>query len=239
MTISRIWTVIISSLILAAVHTTAYASPAPWRQPLYLSGGGYWPERAPVHITNTAAVAAAGEPLEVAVPSLTGASIQSLRVCNEGGQELLWNVLDAAGSPKQTGKMLPTDRLVVPVECGPQSSTTEYAYVGNEQALAVPDFLQPGLINGQFEAGTGSPEGWKPSETDAAHVVTWEATGGHGGGRCLSTRVDAGAPATWAKWSQSSIPIVTGRTYRLSGWVRAQNVTGSAGWFIHVNGDKG
>ncbi len=35
---------------------------------------------------------------------------------------------------------------------------------------------------------------------------------------------------------QSGIPIRGGARYRFTGWVKAENVKGRAGWFVHVHG---
>jgi hypothetical protein len=196
---------------------------APWHHPLYLSNGGYWPQRLVVTIENNSSNAVAGEPVAAPVSALAGQRAESLRVCNEAGVELLFD-------SKRTGVLSSDDVVFVPAEVGPKRSATVYIYAGNDAALPVPDFLAAGFVNGDFENGT---TGWKAVETDSLHIATYEKSSG-----CVKVEVAPGAEPTWVKWMQTGIPVTPGRGYRFTGWVRAENVVGSAGWFLHVNGDK-
>jgi hypothetical protein len=221
-----------------AMPVFAALADTPWHHPLYLANGGYWPRRVPVQITNSSPETVSGEPVAVAIPTLEGSKVESLRVCRADGVELLFDIRDGRGRARRTGTLKAEDRIMVPAECAAKGTATVFVYAGNDQAWAVPDFLPGGFMNGDFESGDQEPDGWQPALTDAEHVLTWEKSGGRNGTRGAKAEVPQGAAATWVHWQQSRIPVVPGRVYRLSGWVRGENVAGSAGWYVHVNTDQ-
>ena len=223
------------ALLLCAVTTPA---AQPWHDTLYLANHGYWPQRVAITFQNDAAEPVAGETVELVVPALAGARVESVRVCRSDGVELLFDVRDAHGQSRRTGVLAATDRLIVPAECPAKGSAMGFVYAGNDAAWAVPDFLPGGFANGNFESGDQAPDGWETALSDATHVLTWEKAGGRQGSRCVKAEVAAGAPATWVQWQQGGFAVVPGRSYELRAWVRAQDVVGSAGWFVHVNGQQ-
>jgi len=168
---------------------------------------GYWSLRVPVQIFNEGTNAALGEPLTLPVGQIAGTRAESLRVCDANGQELLFDIAGAGGETKRTGRLVGTDRLVIPAECSPKGSATIYVYAGNDAAMGVPDFFRYGLLNGGFESGAESPEEWSSAVTDALHSASWEKTGGHGDGRCVKSEVGAAAQPTWVQWRQTGIPL--------------------------------
>ena len=222
---------------LALTSAGVASAAAPWLDTRYLAGGGCWPLRVPVVIENPGDAAAAGEPVTVVVAALAGERVESLRVCNAAGQELLFDVSDAGGCPKRHGRLKADDRITVPAVCPAKGTATVFLYAGNDSAWLVPEFLPAGFVNGGFESGNGTPGGWSAGSADEHHRATWETAGGRSG-RCVKVEVDAGAEPAWVQWSQHNIPVVAGRVYKVSGWVRAENVVGHAGWFVHVNGGK-
>lgn len=227
-------------MVLAYLLSAAWTpAAAPWHHPLSLDGQGYWPERVPVTLRNESDRAVAGEPVEVAIPSLAGAPVESLRACRADGVELLFDLRDAHGRARRSGLLAADDRLVLPAECPANGTATLYVYAGNREAWPVPDFLRGQFSNGGFELGGESPEDWMPEGGDARHRLAWEKSDGREGGRCARVEVDPGAPATWVQWQQSGLAVVPGRVYELRGWVRARDVAGSAGWYVHVNGESG
>ena len=126
----------------------------PWQHSLYLANGGYWPLRVALTITNGSTEPVTGQPLSVSLPGLAGARVESLRVCRADGVELLFDLRDAPGLIKRAGKLTAEDKLLVPIECPANSSTTLFVYAGNSEAWAVPDFL-PGKLADRA-AGSGS-----------------------------------------------------------------------------------
>ena len=148
---------------LLLVHAAAAA--VPWQQALYLANGGYWPQRELVTITNGSAEPVAGEPQALLLPALAGARVESLRVCRADGVELLFDLRDAHGLAKRSGELSAEDKLIVPVECPAHSAMTVFAYTGNVQAWAVPDFLPARLADraanprsGGLDASVGEVE---------------------------------------------------------------------------------
>jgi len=215
----------------------AGAETAPWLQTRYLANGGYWSLRVPVSVENPSEASAAGEPVTVSVAALAGQRMESLRASNAAGQELLFDVTDSGGRPKRHGTLKADDRITIPAECAAKGTATVHLYAGNDAAWAVPEFLRGGFVNGGFESGQEQPAGWSTGSTDEHHRATWETAGGRNG-RCVKVEVDAGAEPTWVQWSQHNIPVTPGRSYKVSGWVRGENVVGRAGWFVHVNGER-
>jgi hypothetical protein len=224
--------------LLLAVPILATAANVPWAQTLTLADRGYWPLRVPVQITNDGTEAVAGVPVSFAVPTLAGTRVESIRVCRPDGVELLFELRDARGAARRSGIIAADDQLSVPAECDAQSVSTVFVYAGNDRAWAVSEYLPGGFSNGNLESGGTAPESWKAAMTDPQHVLTWEQGGGRNGSRGLKAEVPAGAPATWAQWQQVQVPVAPGRTYTLRGWVRGENVVGSAGWYLHAYGDR-
>ena len=50
----------------------------------------------------------------------------------------------------------------------------------------------------------------------------------------LRTTVAEGSEPTWVATRQGAIPVLAGARYEMSGWVRARDVKGQAGWYLHV-----
>ena len=228
---------LLALLLLALASAGPATVAAPWLETRYLAGGGWWPLRVPVTVENPGDAAVAGEPVTMNAAVLAGQRVESLRVCNAAGQELLFDVSDASGGPKRSGIMAADDRITIPAECPAKSAVTVFLYAGNNVAWPVPEFLAAGFVNGGFESGNGAPAGWTAIGTDEHHRATWEMAGGRSG-RCAKVEVDAGAEPKWVQWNQHNLPVTPGRAYKVSGWVRAENVVGRAGWFVHVNGEK-
>ncbi len=215
--------------------------PVPWPDALSVSWGPH-AARIPVTVTNLTDEAMAGEPLSLRVGGeagelpIVGEAIASLRVCDERGVELLWNVTHSEGD----GDTLRAgDAVTIPVSCGPSGSALLHVYVDNPRAWRVPDMLVAGLRNPGFEAVTGdTPTGWSPGLTDAQHRMAWAPDQGIDGSAAAVCVVEPGAEATWVAYRQFGIPLRGGAEYVFRAWVRAEEVEGTAGWFIHVNGDE-
>ncbi|NQT53796.1 DUF4091 domain-containing protein, partial [bacterium] len=126
------------------------------------------------------------------------------------------------------------------VECKQGATATYCVYAGNLDAAPVVEFLRTGAFfaNGGFEAGKDGPERWVAFEETDQHQLAWVADEPHGGKRCVRCTVEAGAPPSWVKWMQDGIAIEPNADYRLEGWVKGKDVKGSAGFYIHVHGDK-
>lgn len=214
-----------------------------WHHPLYLSGGGWWQQRSRVEVRNRGARPVAGEPVAVSVGrepgqcDLVGQAAQAIRVCNERGVEMLWALTGPDGEAVTRGPVPEGSSLILPVECSAGQTATYYVYFSNPAAGEVPDYLQARLrlVNGDVERGEGdAPHAWVHDAPDEHHKASWSTEQPQSGKKCLKTVVAAGAEPTWIATRQSEIRINGGARYRMTAWVRAENVEGQAGWYIHV-----
>jgi len=198
--------------------------------------------------------------------ALIGQTVSSLRVAGADGTEYVFDLQDAQGTQKRAGKLAAGDILTIPVEtpgaaasgvakietadaedkaadgepktntAAAPSAITIFLYAGNQDAWLPAEWLGGGLANLGFELGDDRPGAWQPWGVDAGHRMIWQKGGARSGGRCARCEVDEGAEPSWVKYMQRDMPVRPGQRYRFTGWVKAQNVKGRAGWYIHVNG---
>jgi len=231
---------------LVLLLTNVHAGTAPWHQHLSYPGGGVWRRRVPVRVHNGSGADAGGRPVQIAAGAgagelpLVGERLAALRVCDDRGRELLYDVQDASGQPKRSGVLAAGDRLAFGVECPRGATATCYVYADNPQAWAVADWLGAAMpfANGGFEAGDDGPARWEQAEADDQHRLAWTDEAPHGGQRCVRCDVDPAAPPTWVKWVQNDIGVEPDADYRFEAWVRGRDVKGQAGWFLHVHGQR-
>jgi hypothetical protein len=234
------------AVFLALTASAAFAA-APWHHPLYLGNGGLWRQRVAIEARNDGDRAVAGESVALAVGEgagqarLAGARAEAVRVCDARGIEMLFGVSGPDGRPVEQGPIPTSSTLTIPVECPAKASAAYYVYFDNPDAWRVPDFWRAvgKLRNGGVEAGEGdTPEGWNHDGPDSQHRATWVSENPHSGRKCLKTVVAAGAPAAWIATRQTALQIVGGARYVMTAWVKAENVVGDAGWYIHVGNDR-
>jgi len=224
----------IPTLLLTALLATAAAGD--WHHPFYRPGDGYWRARVSVTVENGSDRALEGTSVEVA-PPLGGTPAEAVRLCDAGGTEMLFALTDARGKLLRTGPVPQGARLTIPVECPARGAARYYVYFDNPGAGEVPEMLTPlrGLVNGDVERDEGeTPNAWTHDRADATHRASWSDENPQSGERCLKTVVAAGAEPTWISTRQHGVHIAPGAKYRLRGYVRAENVEGFAGWYIHV-----
>ena len=223
---------------------SAHAGTVPWRHDLSYPGGGVWSRRVPIVVTNETGGDAKGRQVELPLgdeaKELVGVSVASLRLCDDQGRELLYDVLGADGQPKRTGALAAGDRLVFAVECKSGGQTACFVYLDNPSAWAVADWFGAGaaFANGGFEEGADAPLRWEQAEADGQHRLSWVAESPHSGKRCVRCDADAGALPSWVKWQQDEVAVSPDADYRFEAWVKADGVKGEAGWFLHVHGQK-
>jgi hypothetical protein len=164
---------------------------------------------------------------------------KAIRVCDERGRELKFDLRTPQGEVRRTGFLQAGDLLSFLAEVPAKGVARYFVYADNPKAWVVPDYLKTGLTNGSFEAGDKDPTDWERVEEDAQHRLFWVEGVARTGKRSVQTVVSEGAQPTWVKFHQTHIPLVPGMTYRFRGWVKAEKVKGFAGWFIHVFGEKG
>ncbi|MCS6858866.1 MAG: DUF6067 family protein [Abditibacteriales bacterium] len=214
-----------------------------WHHPLYLANDGYWRQRVQVVVRNDADRAVAGEPVTVKIGrgvgeiNLVGTRAEAVRVCDAAGAEMLFDLTAPNGQRIAQGVIPSGSVLTIPAECAPRGTATYFVYFDNPSAWRVPDFLDAAVEvrNGSVEEGTGdTPFGWRHDEPDAQHQTFWVAEHPRSGKRCLKTVVADGAEPTWIATRQMNIRVIGGARYVLRAWVRAENVRGYAGWYVHV-----
>lgn len=232
--------------VLLAMLSTLAAAPAgaqAWHHPLYIGNGGVWRLRVPIEIRNDMARDAQGEPVELRVDSgpgqvpIAGLAAEEVRVCNGDGEELLFHIATPEGREVAAGPIPEGAVLTIPAECPAESTSVCWVYADNPLAWPVPDFLQSFARprNCGVEAGNdGTPYGWRHDPGDPQHRALWVTERPHSGKYCLKTVVDAGAEPSWIATRQGGIWVEGGRRYRLTGWVRAEEVEGYTGWYVHV-----
>ncbi|MCS7193056.1 MAG: hypothetical protein NZ937_08760, partial [Armatimonadetes bacterium] len=231
----------ISSLFLLALTSMSYG----WHTQISLNGGGYWRTRAVVLLDNPSDKPQIGVqviiPIGKTLPNLPfeGRNANEIRVCDEQGNELRFDIRSQEGEPRRKGKLQRDDLLSFLADVPPKGSTKYFVYADNPLAWEVSDFIKTGLTNGSFEVGKGEPFDWERVHEDAQHQLFWVEGVAKTGKRSVQTVVSEGAEPTWVKFHQTHIPVTPKATYRFQGWVRAENVKGFAGWFVHVFSDKG
>lgn len=218
--------------------------PIQWPDALCVSWGPHG-ARIPVTVRNLSDQPLDGEPVGLKVGEgldelpIVGEPLAAIRVCDDRGVELLWGIDPANGGESGSPVVRAGDTLTVPVSCGPLETRHLFVYVDNPRAWPVPDKLPGGLRNGGFEEGArGVPHGWVAAQADPDHQMMWRRGDGRGGSACAVCMVAPGSEATWVNYRQEGVAVRGGAEYVLRGWVRAQNVEGTAGWFIHVHGDQ-
>jgi len=237
------WRVLFGAALLVLSLQAGVCAPA-WHTDLAYPGGGYWSARVAVTVTNPGDAELLGAPVRVVVgkeagqADFVGLPAQSVRVVKDTGDELLHEVTGVDGTARRTGALQAGDVITLPVEAPAGESAGLYIYAGNEAAWAPPDYFGGDFGNGGFETGDREPAGWTPAAVDSSHRMVWQEGGAHSGARCARCEVDEGAEATWVKYMQGPIPVLAGQQCRFTGWVKAENVKGPAGWYIHVDGDR-
>lgn len=233
----------IGCLLFSLAATALYAAAPAWHHELYVGGGDYWRSRIRITVRNQGDRAMEGAPVTVPIgegkgqAALEGWPAEAVRVCNAQGQELLYAIRDSQGQLISEGPIPAGSRLVLPAECEARAQSQLYVYFDNPAAWPVPDFLEThsGVDNGDVELGEGdTPAAWRHDAPDDAHRATWSTERPQSGKRCLKTEVAPGAEPTWIATRQVGIHLVGGARYRMRGWVRADNVKGFAGWYLHV-----
>lgn len=90
------------------------------------------------------------------------------------------------------------------------------------------------LTNPSFETATGVA-GWTTQVWNGADDVHWSVESpGHDGDHCVSIRSGSGADAAW----KSEVRVEKGVWYRLSGWIKTENVHGAVGALLNIQNTK-
>jgi putative membrane-bound dehydrogenase-like protein len=90
------------------------------------------------------------------------------------------------------------------------------------------------LPNPSFEEGEGSsPRGWRPRNYGGTSTATW-VEGGRTGQRALKLESQAGSDTSW----YADVTLEPHTDYRLSAWVKTENVRGAMGALLNVHGTE-
>ena len=216
-----------------------------WQNDLYIGGGDYWRQRVKLVFTNSSSVQFNGEPVQVTVGNSKGEipivnqNAESIRVVDENGNEYLWAIYCDALVKK--GAIKSGAKMILPLTVSAFSTATVYVYYDNPSALAVPDFYTAStfILNGDMEQEVNkAPAFWQHDRSDESHKVFYTQENPHSGNKCLKTVVSEGAEPSWISTRQTNIRIHPGARYKFSGFVKAQNVKGSVGWYVHVGNSE-
>jgi len=211
-----------------------------WWNTSYQDGGGYWPHR--VRVTIQGNIGRTNSPVALTVGQqagqlpLAGDPVQSVRIVDDQGRELVYGIDSAGGAPLRSGILAAGDRILIPATDNAGATRTVYIYSGNKQAGPLSEYLpstSTSLLNGGFESGKG--DGWLEDGGDNEHhlnIVSDVSRTGHKSARMMA---DSSATATWFGFKQTVAPVTPGNSYVFHAWVKAENVAGNVGWYIHVN----
>jgi len=181
----------------------------------------------------------AAEKAENPLP-IAGARAQDLRICTGKNVEYLFEILGADGSPLHSGTLEPGAKIIVPIELTTlPEGTVFYIYYENPKAWEQSDWWSVKKFqNGDFEDGANVPVGWHFDGSNETHKISRASDCARSGKMSVKTVVADGAEATWIAARQDGIPVRPGQKYRISGWTKAENVKGYAGWYWHLGNAK-
>ena len=222
---------------------------AEWHHPLWLGRGDVWRARFPVTISNPSGAALEGVPVALTVGDapgqapLAGARAEALRVTDEKGTQLLYGLwMPDQASAFTTGAIPAGATLTLPAVCGPNTSATCTVYFDNPRAWGLADFFGKRAfcdLNADFERGAADqPLGWQRGQATAKHRLSWSSEKPFSGSRCLKAETDADAEKSWFGFVRADFSVVPGARCTIRVRVRAENVKGDAGWYVHVGDDK-
>lgn len=167
---------------------------------------------------------------------LAGVDVKEIRLVSEGGKEYLFEILNPQGVSQRVGKLQSGAQLIFPLEFQTMEESGQfYVYFDNPKAWLLPDWWNPSVFrNGGFEEGEKAPKNWVFDKQDEQHRIFWSKKSPRSGKRCVEVAVEKDAEASWIAARQHSILVEEGKKYRITGWVRGEDVEGTAGWYAHV-----
>ncbi|MDO4628072.1 MAG: DUF4091 domain-containing protein [Planctomycetia bacterium] len=171
---------------------------------------------------------------------IAGCRAQDIRVCDEKNREYIFQILNAQGEAQRRGVLTSGAKVIIPIELTTISQDAHfYVYYDNSRAWVHSDWWETKrFANGDFETGDKTVKNWVLDQNDAEHKIQWAVNEGRDGSRGIRTDVTKGAELSWIGARQNGIAVKAGERYRLTGWTKAENVEGYAGWFYHVGNDK-
>ena len=219
---------------LIATIQVVYAAAQPWHFPLYLDGGNPCAKRVELKIENINSYDVDGGQIKIGadILGIAGAETKSIRVVGENGRELLFYI---SGSEETLSG---SSKISIPIKCPAKAETKLWIYFDNSSAWELPVSISPENSSAfdSFEdsqaAETDVPAGWVSASTGPLHINTWCKDTARTGSRCLKTTILDGGEQRWiAFYRRFQVP--RGAYYKISGWVKGENVAQRAGFYIH------
>jgi hypothetical protein len=236
--------VLLSVLNLFLFTLNLYGQPtAQWHYPLYLSNMNYWHSRIPVEVKNLSAQDISGESVGIKIGNsdgqlhLVGVDAAGLRVVDSRGVELLWRVTSPDEELITEGFIPDESEFLFPVTVKAGVSEIFFIYYDNPAAWSVGAVIDchNNVINNGFERETeGIPYGWRSGGSNEEQTVSLCRENPHSGEYCLQIQNKQQKTKESEAAKQSGIFIRGGATYRVEGWVKAQEAEGTAGWQVLV-----
>jgi hypothetical protein len=208
-----------------------------WHHPLYMANNDYWRQRIPVSIHNNMHRELLGDPLEIQIGNkkgqvpLIGVPAEGIRVTTADGGELIFRISDPDGNLIEKGPIPENSIIVFPVECPADTLTINYIYFNNPSAWAIGDFYKTHreIYNGGFEKETlKGPTGWELDLPDDNSLVQWSKGEAHNGNHCIKIIAKSGRQPVPFGAKQQYLHLLSGVSYVLEGWIKAENVKGDA-----------
>ena len=209
-------------------------------------GGALWPKRIGVTVQNKT-----DQPLDTLIPitvgsgenalAIVGERVESLRLFGADGKELLFELHDANAQPLHKERVPDQAVVYLPVTIEPASDALYTLYFGNPKSFPLADWLTANSepVNTDFEQiESNAPVGWRLDPCDATHTVSLTDEIAHAGSYSIKTVVAENAKSTWIAARQVNVRVQTGQRWRISGFVRGENIKGYAGWYLHIGNDS-
>ncbi len=167
---------------------------------------------------------------------IAGARAQDIRVCDEKNVEYLFEILDSSDNPRHSGSLESGMQIIVPIELTTISRKPRFfVYFDNSESWIQSDWWSfKKFSNGSFEKGQDAAEVWQLDSGDDKHKIARTSDTARTGSCSMKTEVAADAKHSWIGARQISLPVRPGQKYRFSGWTKAENIEGYAGWFYHL-----
>ncbi len=219
---------------------------------LCIGGGGVWQKSVEFEVTNLTDLDWTDKIIEIPIAGtvsspkanalpLVNQQAQSVRFCDLRDTEYIFNIVSPQGTDLHRGSIPENARLMISVTCPAKKSAAFKIFFDNPQAWVMPDWLKSKgeITNLDFELGTDKDIiGWNLDASDAKSKLNRCEEKPYSGKKCIKCEVAADAEPSWIAARQTNLAIVPGNKYHFEAWVRAQNIKGSCGWFLHIGNSQ-
>ncbi len=233
-----------ATVAISVLFCTLISRAEPWNHNLWLGRGGLWESRVALTIDNPGTSRYEGTPIALRIGSapgeipLTGADPAALRVVNSDNIQLLFNLWQPdLSAPVKKGPLPAGAILALPLVCAPGASAGFTVYFNNRSAWALADSLteRPALpLNGDFELGDDAPAGWQISTLKPLHALTLSTEAPASGKRCIRQVAAPALEPSWSGYYRDGISVTPGAAGTIRVKVRTANLSGEAGWYVHI-----